>query len=184
MSTEDRTLLTLASELHRPLARAAKLGRGNGAAYAVFGLLSLMFAVMPVDGVGLGIGAVLLGVGFFERWQCRRLLHADAAAPKRLALAELTLLAAIVIYGVLGLTVLPSAGDLLNEQLGGTQGLGIDVQGLAESMNQVWYATVIGVALLYQGGMALYFHRRSAVLARYVQAVPAWARELVESMAN
>jgi hypothetical protein len=85
MPAEDRALLPRAAELHRPLARAAKLGKGNGMTYVVFGCLSLLFACMDFDAVGLALAAILLGVGLFERAQSVRLLHADAAAPLRLA---------------------------------------------------------------------------------------------------
>src|SRR6185436_19641310 len=117
MSTEDRAWLPRAAELHRPLARTAKLGMGNGMGYAVFGGLSLVFALWGWDMIGLVLGAVLLGVGFYERAQSRRLLKADTAAPTRLARGELMLLGTLALYGVLGLTVLPAPTDLLQQQL-------------------------------------------------------------------
>lgn len=184
MSIEDRAVLARAAELHRPLARAAKLGRGNGIGYAIFGSLGLLLAVMDLDAVGLALGAVLLSVGLFEHRQCARLLLADIAAPKRLALAELTLLGAIVLYGVLGLTVLPATSNAVQQQLRDARSLGIDLRSLADSISQTWYATVISVSFLYQGGMALYFRRRLEALTSYRQAVPKWAREIVESMAG
>ncbi len=95
MSAEDRAWLPRAAELHRPLARAAKLGMGNGMGYAVFGGLSLVFALPGWDMIGLILGAVLLGVGLYERTQSKRLLQADIAAPLRLAGGELLLLGAI-----------------------------------------------------------------------------------------
>ena len=182
MSTEDRAWLPRAAELHRPLARTAKLGMGNGMGYAVFGGLSLVFALSDWDKIGLILGAVLLGVGLYERDQSKRLLQADTAAPLRLACGELVLLGAIALYGVLGLTVLPGPSDLLQQQLGSTQGLGLDVQKIAKSISTIWYTTVIAVSLLYQGGMALYFRSRRYDVTRYLEEVPVWAREVVESM--
>jgi hypothetical protein len=184
MSTEDRAWLPRAVELHRPLARAAKLGQGNGMGYAVFGGLSLVFALPDWDMIGLILGAVLLGIGFHERAHSKRLLQADSAAPPRLACGELVLLGAITLYGVLGLTVLPGPSDLLQQQLGATKALGRDVQNIAKSISTIWYTTCIAISLIYQGGMALYFHRRWADVTRYIEEVPAWAREVVESMAK
>ena len=92
MSTEDRAWLPRAAELHRPLARTAKLGMGNGMGYAVFGGLSLVFSLPGWDMIGLILGAVLFGVGLYERAQSKRLLQADTAAPLRLACGELVLL--------------------------------------------------------------------------------------------
>lgn len=184
MSTEDRAWLPRAAELHRPLARAAKLGMGNGMGYAVFGSLSLVFALSDWDKIGLILGAVLLGAGLYERDQSKRLLQADTAAPLRLACGELVLFGTIALYGVLGLTVLPGPSDLLQQQLGSTQGLGLDVQKIANSITTIWYTTVIAVSLLYQGGMALYFRSRRSDVTRYREEVPVWAREVVESMAK
>jgi len=155
---------------------------GNGMGYAVFGGLSLVFALPGWDVIGLILGAVLLGIGLYERAQSRRLLHADPAAPLRLPCGGLALFGAIPLYGVLGLTVLTGPSDLLQQQLGGTQGLGLDVQKLATSITTMWYTTLIAVSLLYQGGMALYFRGRRHDVTRYLEEVPAWAREVVESM--
>jgi hypothetical protein len=156
---------------------------GNGMGYAVFGGLSLVFALWDWDMIGLILGAVLLGVGLYERAQSKRLLQADTAAPTRLARGELVLLGTIALYGALGLTVLPGPSDLL-QQLGGTQGLGLDVQKIVNSITTIWYTTVIVVSLLYQGGMSLYFRNRRSDVTRYLEEVPVWAREVVESMAK
>jgi hypothetical protein len=184
MSKEDRAWLPRAAELHRPLARAAKRGMANGMGYAVFGLLSLVFACIAWDIIGLILGAVLLGVGLYERAQSKRLLQADTAAPLHLACGELVLLGAIVLYGVLGLTVLPVASEALTQQLRGTEGLGLDVLKLANSINTIWNTTIIAISLLYQGGMARYFLNRRSDMTQYVDEVPAWAREVVESIAK
>jgi len=152
--------------------------------YAIFGGLSLVFALTDWDVIGLILGAVLLGVGLYERAQSKRLLQADTAAPLHLACGELVLLGAIALYGVGGLTVLPGPSELLQQQLGGTQGLGIDVQRIANSISTVWYTAIIAISLLYQGGMALYFRSRRFDVIRYLKEVPVWAREAVESMAK
>jgi hypothetical protein len=184
MSTGDRELLRRATELHRPIVRAAKIGKGNGMGYAIFGCLSLLLACTDWDLVGFALGAALLGIGIFERAQSARLLHADAGAPLRLARGELTLLGVIALYGILGLTVLPSAGAALKQHVGNTSGLGLDIGRLADSISTVWYATVIAVSLLYQGGMARYFLGRRSDMTRYLLDVPTWTREFLESMAG
>ena len=152
--------------------------------YAVFGGLSLVFACLGWDIIGLILGAVLLGVGLYERAQSKRLLQADTAAPMRLACGELVLLGAIALYGVLGLTVLPAASEVLTQQLRGTEGLGLDVLKLANSINTLFYTAAIAISLLYQGGMARYFLKRRSDMTRYLEEVPAWAREVVGSMAK
>lgn len=156
----------------------------NGMGYAVFGSLSLVFALLDWDITGLITGGILLGVGLHERTQSKRLLQADLAAPWNLARGELALLGAIMLYGLIGLTVIPEANDSLQQQLASVKGLGIDVQKMTNTVNTIWYATAIGIALIYQGIMARYFLNRRSDVTRYVAEVPAWAREVVESMAK
>jgi len=182
MSDADRAVLLRAAELRRPIARAARIGAGNGLGYVLFGGLSVLFVLADWDLVGLVLGAVLLAVGLSERAQSTRLLRGDADAPLRLARGELALFGTLVLYAVLGLTVLPTGADELQRQLGNTKGLGIDVQGIARMVSTGWYGTVMVTALLYQGGMARYFLRRRADVALYLAEVPAWARAFVEAM--
>ncbi len=183
MSPEEREQLQQAAELHRPLARAAALGGKNGAGLVIFGVLTLLVSAFEPDFVGLAIGAVVTTTGFVERRFAARLITADEAAPKILACNELLLLLGIVTYGVLKLTLLRESGAELARQVGDTGNLGIDIEALAESLNTAVYATVIAVALLYQGGMASYFLRRREMIAAYRERCPAWAREIVEGLA-
>jgi uncharacterized membrane protein HdeD (DUF308 family) len=180
--SEDQQTLALAAELHRPLARAARLGRANGGGYLVFGVLSLAFTALDPDALGLVVGAMLVGVGVVERSGAARMARGDPVAPRRMARAELALLATIVVYGVLGLFVLPSAGEVIEQQLGGSDALGMDVVGLSEAVNTLWYGLVIVIGLAYQGSMARYFLRRKADVARYSEGVPEWARRVVQSI--
>jgi hypothetical protein len=183
LSAADRAELQQAAVLHRPLQRAANLGRRNGAGYVVFGGLSLLFAGLDFDPVGLLLGATLLGIGGFERAQALRLRSAEPTAPRQLARGELALLVAIVGYGVWGLLLRPASGEDLVRMLGGGKGLGIDVRKLADSIATTWYWAVIGITVLYQGGMARHFLARRADVESYRRQAPAWARQLVETMA-
>jgi hypothetical protein len=92
----------------------------------------------------------------------------------------------IVIYGILGLTCCapPERRNSRSSahRPGGIEGLGQDLRELTEAVDTLWYALIIGVALIYQGGMARAFLRRRADLARYLTEVPGWARNVVESM--
>ena len=184
ISTEDRVWLTRGAELHSPLARAAKLGLANGLGYAIFGGLSLAFALLDWDMAGLIIGAVLLGIGLHERAQAKRLMQADSAAPLGLARGELALLCAITLYGLIGLTVMPEANNALEQQLASAKVPGLDIQKINNTVQTIWYSTAIVIALLYQGLMARYFLSRRSDLNRYLVEVPAWAREVVEAMAT
>jgi hypothetical protein len=182
MTGQQRELLARAVELHRPLARAARMGRANGGGYVVFGSLSLMFSVLGPDVIGLAMGAVLIGAGLVERAGAARLRQADPTAPLFMARAELAVMAAVVIYGILGLTVLPSLAQELRGQIDGMEELGLDIVEISRSVTTLWYALVIALGLVYQGGMARAFLRRREPLERYLDEIPEWARSVVESM--
>lgn len=182
MSPEERAELQAAAELHRPLAKAASLARTNGTSIAIFGGLTLLFSLPGLDLLGLAIGAVVTVTGVTERRLAPRLEAADESAPRLLCRNELTLLAGIVVYALLKLTWLRESGEELAAQVGDAGGLGIDIESLVDSVNTLVYATVIGVAVLYQGGMARYFLRRGTMIATYRARSPEWARKLVEEL--
>jgi hypothetical protein len=185
LTAEQRSQLELAIELHRPLARAANLGRSNARGYVAFGVLTLLFAgLLGPDALGLAIGAVVTGVGVAQLRAAKRLRAADPAAPRALARNELLLLGGIAAYAILKLTLLADSGEDLARQVGDTGGLGIDIAELSSSLNTLVYACVLAVTLIYQGGLALYFLRRRPMLERYLAEAPEWARSTVESLGN
>jgi uncharacterized membrane protein HdeD (DUF308 family) len=180
MGTAEHEELRRAAELHRPIARAAAIGRKNGLSLLVFGVLSLLFSLPSFELVGLAIGAILTTTGIVEQRTSRRLAHADPTAPKILARNELVLMAGLLVYCVLKLTVLRETGEDLAAELGGRGDLLVDVEALTQSLSEVVYLTCMAVTLLYQGGMARYFLRRRTMIDAYLRESPEWARRVVE----
>jgi len=181
MTAEDKLALQSAAELHRPLARAAAVARSNALGYAVFGGLTCLVALFGPDPLGLGIGAIVAGVGVAQLRAAPRLRRGDRLAPRALARNELVLLGGIAAYCAIKLA-LGGGGAELQSQVGDTSGLGIDIGELADSLNTTLYATLIAVTLIYQGGLALYFLRRRPMIERYLDQAPDWARSTVESL--
>jgi hypothetical protein len=171
--------LARAAELGQPLRRAAKLARANGLGYAIFGVLTIL-ASLPSDLAGLLLGACLLAVGIAQQRAAPRLVGGDESAPGALARNELVLLAAISAYAIAQLTFLRAHGSAELEMLGDSAG--VDVAGLVDAIASAVYGSVIVISLLYQGGMALYFRRRVALVERYAREVPAWAREALAKL--
>jgi hypothetical protein len=96
-----------------------------------------------------------------------------------MAQAELTLLGAILLGGVIKL-VFPASGEL-HTATGDLSGLGLDVADLIDSVTRVFYAVVMAISIRYQGGMARYFLKRRNDVATYL-ASPDWARSLALSI--
>ena len=182
MSAEDRLELVETAKRLEPLKRAARRGRANGLGYVVFGGLSLLLSISSnPDWIGLLIGAALSGAGLVERSQAARLGQGDPVAPTRMAQAELALLGAILLGGVIKLVFSSSASGELRTATGELSGLGLDVADLIDSVTRLVYAVVMAVSILYQGGMARYFLKRRNDVAIYL-ASPDWARSLAQSM--
>ncbi|TDJ78900.1 MAG: hypothetical protein E2O39_01295 [Planctomycetota bacterium] len=179
MSTEEHEQLHRAAELLRPIARAAALGRKNGLGLLIFGVLGVLLSLPGLDAADFAIGAILTTTGLVEVRASRRLARADPAAPGLLARNELLLMAGILVYCMLQLTVLRASGDELAELLGDTSALGIDVAALTDSVNAIIYSTFIAVTLLYQGGLVRYFLRRRPMIDAYLRECPEWARRVV-----
>lgn len=182
LTAEQRAQLELALALHRPLARAANLGRSNARGYAAFGALTLLFAALGPDALGLAIGTIVTGVGIAQLRATKQLRGADPAAPRAMARNELVLMGGIAVYALLKLTLLRETGEDLQAQVGDTSALGISFTELTQSLNTLVYATVLAVTVIYQGGLALYFLRRRSMLERYLAESPEWARTTVESL--
>jgi hypothetical protein len=181
MSAEERLELVETAKRFEPLKRAARRGRANGLGYVVFGGLSLLVSISSnPDWIGLLIGAALIGAGLVEHSQAARLGQGDPAAPARMAQAELALLGAILLGGVIKL-VFSSASGELRAAAGDMPGLGLDVADLMDSVTRLVYSVVMGVSILYQGGMASYFLKRRNDVAIYL-ASPDWARSIAQSM--
>jgi len=182
LTAVDQQLLQKAAELHRPLARASAVARGNALGYAAFGALSLLVALVGLDPLGLAISALVTGVGVVQLRAAPRLRQGDPTAPRVLARNELVLMAGILVYCLLQLTVLRTSGAELQARVGGTGDLGLDLAELTDWMTTTIYSAFLGTTLLYQGGLALYFLRRRPMLERYLAETPAWARSVVESL--
>lgn len=182
METEDQDLLQRAVALHRPIARAASLARRNGLSLLVFGVLSVLVSLIGFDPFGLAIGAVLTWTGLVEYRTSRRLARADLLAPRMLARNELALMAGILVYCVLKLTVLRESGDELSEQLSIASGMDIDLAELTDSLNTLIYTTFSVVTVFYQGGLARYFMRRRAMIESYLRESPEWARRTIAEL--
>lgn len=180
-SPSEREQLARAAELHRPLARAAKLARANGTGYVVFGVLTWMFSLSDMDNAALLLGIALLAAGLAERRAAARLAGADPEAPRKLAQVEVMLLVSIAIYCILKLTWLRPDGHEISSTIQDAVP-DVDVKAMLDASITAFYGLVLAISLAYQGGMARYFSRRAADVARFREEVPDWARDVIRGL--
>ena len=176
---KDREMLAHAAALRAPLARAGRMAASNGTGYLVAAVLTVMFSLSTEvsDLVALGVAAVVIYVGIQARRLGPRLGNGDADSGRSLARNELLLLAAIAVYCLLRVTVVPPASSELDEVLRAS-GSQLDVSGLARAV----YATIFVVSLLYQGGLARHFRKQAERAEEYTFEVPQWARDAVATL--
>jgi hypothetical protein len=176
---QDREMLARAATLRAPLARAARLAASNGTGYVVFGALTALFSLSTElsDLVALAVGATLVFVGITARRLAPRMRDGDADAARGLARNELVLLAAIAVYCLLMLTVVSPVSDEIDDMLS-SGGFAVDIT----SMSRTFYALILTIAVLYQGGLSRYFFSKAALAEAYVAKVPEWARHAVAAL--
>ena len=151
-------MVGMAAEPVSPWPRAARIARANGLGYLVCGVLTVLSS-FPGASLDMLLGLALVIAGVLERRGAIRMAQGEPGASTLLSRNELALGACIVAYALLRMTVLPSpslSDPALVDALGGS---GDEALEMAEAMAKIVYGGVAVVALLYQGGMALYFSR-------------------------
>jgi hypothetical protein len=182
LTTVEREVLGRAADVRRDLTRAAHVARRNGGSYVFFGALSVLLA-MTRDPAGLGLGLVLVTVGLNARSSGARLAAGDIAAPMRLALGEVALLVGLIGYCVAKMTIMKTDSAEM-AALFASLNADMDVASLIDSTTDIVYTSIIGIAFLYQGGLALYYRARGTAVRHYVEDTPEWAREVVAIVAR
>jgi hypothetical protein len=184
LTPEQWKALADAQALYRPIRRAVGYARFDGWTVGVFAALTtvcgLSSPVSLVLGVGMGV------VAFVELSAAARLgrdLH--PAAPRTLGLNQLALALLLIGYACYGLYTGFGASSLDHafRQAGISEQEMREMRGLVDNLQQLIttlvYGTLIAVAVIVQGGTALFYFSRGKHLRRYLEQSPPWARHMV-----
>ena len=159
----------------RVIRRAAAVARFDGWTVGAFAALTLLFSVGSLS--GMLVGAAMAAVATIELRASARLRRFDPDAARTLALNQVALAAALILYALFQIHAeLTGAGPFAaaagaNPQL--AQMLR-PVEGLARLVTLATYGGLIAVALLAQGGLALYYLRRRRHVIDYLAHTPPW----------
>jgi hypothetical protein len=155
------------------VARVQRLARFDGLSVAlVAGSLALVAAILG-DYVGAGVGLLVAGAGAVELHGASLLTQRHARGMSWLVRSQLLLLTAILAYCALrwarpDLAPLRRVvSDDMKEQL---ELIGWSVDAFLQLVYRLTYVCVALVTTLYQGGMALYYWRRSAAVAAALES--------------
>lgn len=157
--------------MYRRVLLVARLDGWSVVGVAVFGtLLTLVFG----DLVGTLIGLLVVGAGAMELHGQKCLRRRDPSGMKWLVRAQLYLLSVILVYCASRLGSFDSEsamGNLTPEMADALKEAGLEAADILPLVRTAFFATYVtlaSVSLLYQGGMALYYSRRTLPVTTYL----------------
>jgi hypothetical protein len=172
----------MAATPEKTLRRVLFISALDGWSIALFAGLCTLISLLMGEWIGVSVGALVTAAGVIELRGRRKLLDRDAGGLALLVRAQLLILAVIWLYSIQNLlafdeaTIMASITPDMRSAL--TQaGLSIDdFRPLVKPVYFSLYLTVIGVTLLFQGGLALYYYscraKVTAALAARVAVPP------------
>jgi len=185
LSPEHYRALEEAKVRRRRIDRAVGVATFNGWGTAVFAALSLPFAFFSITTLVMCV--VLSAVAFHEFKGRRMLRELDPAAPRLLGVNQLVFSALLIVYSIwniyLALTQPSPYAEALAAQPEITGTLG-SIDELYKTGSLAVYGSLIALAIIFQGGMAVYYFKRSRQLREYVDQTPAWIIELQQKTAG
>ena len=167
--------LAEAANRARVIRRAASVARFDGWTVGAFAALTLLFSLGSVSGMLLG--GAMAAVAAVELRAAARLRRFDARAAHTLALNQLALAATLILYALSQIHAELTGAGTFAAAAGSDPQLAQmlrPVEGLARLVTLFTYGGLIAVALLAQGGLALYYFRRRRHVIDYLARTPAW----------
>jgi len=152
-------------------------------------VLTLPMGVLSLSGTTLVMGAAICAVGAVEYVGYRKMLRAEKAAPRLLALNQLAFLGVILLYCVFQVVTFSTA-DARNAvispetqtQLAALPGMQAaiykQIDRWAPLLTYGFYSLVAFLSLCFQGGMALYYFTRQKTVESYTRGTSEWIRRL------
>jgi len=155
--------LNLAKEqLGIPVTRTIRMAKSDGWGLVIMGGLSILMAIFSADAFSAAAGGFLCFCGWLELEGRKRYVESLPKAREYLMGSQLGLLFGIWSYcawHIFGGSAAVSSEDLaLLKQMGGDSS---GATGLITGITQILYITMAAVTFLYQGGLALYYWRKT-----------------------
>lgn len=178
LTPEQLTALTVGQTLYRPIRRAVFYAKFDGWSVAVFAMLTTVCSLTSPPALILGIGMGV--VAWVELREANRLAVGDERSPRRLAINQGALASLLIGYALWQLTHSADSTEMesIRSQLSGDPAAMKLVSTMSELIPRLVYGTLIIVAILMQGGTALYYLSRRKAIDAYLRGTPAWVRAL------
>lgn len=176
--------LAAAKLASRKLRRTAAVARFSAWTTGILGAITLL-GILFGDITSLVLAAALMAVAIREGWLAGRLALLHPGAPNALAINQLALGVVIVAYAAWQLRAAIASSGLSSapEPTGDPQVdamLG-DIGALTRQITVAFYIAVAIGGAIATGLMAIYYHRRRAMLDRFLATTPPWVIQVLRT---
>ena len=150
----------------KSLRRVLLISAIDGWSIAIFAGLCTLGSLLFGEWIGVSIGAVITAAGIIELRGRTRLLNGDPTGLSWLVRAQILILAIVWLYSFRNLLAYDEAAMMASitlemRDLMSQAGVAMsDLQALMKPVYYGLYLIVMGVTLLFQGGLALYYFSR------------------------
>jgi hypothetical protein len=178
LTEENIRQLSEARKSSAKIRRGVFVARFDGYTVGFFGAVTFLGSlVMGLEWSGIAIGTALVIVAYVELDNAKRLSRLEPIAVRNLAINQLGLAGAMVIYALWSLFAITH----------GTTGAGEDPEvanlmseygPMVRQLEMLVYYCLIAVAIFFQGGLALYYSRLQKHIDVYVNETPEWIRQM------
>ena len=162
----------------KTLKRVLAISRFNGWSVMIIAGLGALLSLVFGDLLGVFIGALAAVSGWMEVRGGRKLRQRDPEGMTLLVRSQMLLLSVIIIYCVTRLGSFDAdtaMGNLTPDMAASLKEVGLeraDILSMVRTTFFVTYSSVAVVTLFYQGGMALYYRRKTALVTAALASPP------------
>ena len=174
-SAEHIAALAASKQASRKIRRVIAVGSTDAWSTIVLGGLGLSGSILFFSVSSGLLGAAMLAMGWRQLQATRLLRRLEIDAPRRLAINQLILCAALCVY--FGWSILfPSSSSEEPEVQQALQQYGL--AGLENSINIAVYGGLIVLSIIVMGSTAWYYSKKTDMLAAYLRQTPDWIIEM------
>jgi hypothetical protein len=176
---EHLAQIAAAKTLGRKIRRAVTYATIDGWTIAVFGALTALTSLFSALGLGLGAGMII--VAWFEFRGAAALKRLDLNAPKRLAINQIALGGLLFLYAAISLGTSLTQPSAISAEIGNDPQLNSmlgPIDDLTRTIYIAVYATLMAVAILGPGMNAVYYLTRRSHIQTYLRETPTWILDL------
>jgi len=162
----------------KALKRVLTVSRFNGWSVIIVAGLGILLTLVLGDLLGTCIGLLVGTAGWMEVRGGRKIGRRDIDGMKLLVRSQMLLLIVILIYCVTRLCSFDAdtaMGNMTPDMAASLKEVGLergDILSMVRTAFFTTYVTVAVVTVFYQGGMALYYRRKSALVTEALAAPP------------